>query len=133
GPLEWKLPETHAIYWASVGLLRAKDQNKDTLRRVIYQCMDVAFQRGRLILLNNDQELFMTPNLEILEKADQAFQEMMELDGKTPEQHNGYRNFLRKVVYSLYSYSRTRQAEEWWRKLKEIYPDAVREGVSLDE
>jgi len=133
GPLEWKLPETHAIYWASVGLLRAKDQNKDTLRRVIYQCMDVAFQRGRLILLDDDQELFMTPNLEILEKADQAFQEMMKLDGKTPEQHNGYRNFLRKAVYSLYSYTRTRQAEEWWRKLKEIYPDAVREGVSLDE
>src|ERR1700743_84368 len=44
GPLEWRLPETHAIYWACQGLDDAKYNErlidpKDllTLRRVIYQ------------------------------------------------------------------------------------------------
>src|SRR5882672_10584578 len=56
GPLEWRLPEAHAIYWAHVGLQKAKEHpervKKDdimTLRRVVYQSMQLAFQRGRLI------------------------------------------------------------------------------------
>jgi len=133
GPLEWKLPETHAIYWATVGLQHAAEKDKDTLRRVIYQSMDVAFQRGRLILFDNDNELFMAPNLDILEKANQAYLDMMKIDHERVDQSNGYRNFLRKAVYNLYSNSRMSQAEKWWKKMKEVYPDAVREGVSMDE
>lgn len=137
GPLEWKLPETHAIYWATAGLQHAADKDKETLRRVIYQCMDVAFQRGRLILFYNDQgeptELFPLPNLDILEKADAAYREMLRIDNERPDQSNGYRNFLRKAVYNLYSHARSREAEQWWNKMKETYPDAVRPGVTMDE
>ena len=136
GPLEWKLPETHAIYWATVGLQHAKEKNRDTLRRVIYQSMDVAFQRGRLILFFKDDqisELFMGPNLDILAKTDQAYLDMMKMEGKTPEQYAGYRSFLRKAVYNLYSHNRTVEADKWWKKLREIYPDAVRQGIGLDE
>ena len=56
GPLEWRLPEAHAIYWAALGLEKAKLNptkiNADDLiqlRRVIYQSMQLSFQRGRLI------------------------------------------------------------------------------------
>ncbi len=137
GPLEWKLPETHAIYWASVGLQHAADKDKDTLRRVIYQCMDVAFQRGRVTIFYNDQgeatELFPLPNLDILEKSDAAYREMMRIDNQRPDQSNGYRNFLRKVVYNLYSHARSRDAEKWWNKMKETYPDAVKPGITMDE
>jgi hypothetical protein len=46
GPLDWRLPEAHAIYWAALGLEKAKE-NPDkvkgddliTLRRIIYQSM----------------------------------------------------------------------------------------------
>ena len=51
----WRLPEAHAIYWAS-GWKKAKENpakiKKDdliTLRRVIYQSMQLSFQRGRLV------------------------------------------------------------------------------------
>ena len=133
GPLEWKLPETHAIYWATVGLQHAGAKDKDTLRRVIYQCMDVAFQRGRLILFENDEELFTAPNLDILDKSNQAYLDMMKLDNQRPDQYHAYQNFLRKVVYNLYSHSRTRDAEKWWKQMKEIYPDAVRAGITMDQ
>src|SRR5260370_41852421 len=50
GPLEWRLPEAHAIYWAAKGLEAAKENpakvNQDdliTLRRVIYQSMQLSF------------------------------------------------------------------------------------------
>ena len=59
GPLEWRLPEAHAIYWAYEGLQAAKRNprriNPDdliTLQRVIYQSMQLSFQRGRLVLDN---------------------------------------------------------------------------------
>jgi hypothetical protein len=52
GPLEWRLPEAHAIYWASVGLKKAqenpdkvKPEDLITLRRVIYQSMLLTSQR----------------------------------------------------------------------------------------
>ncbi|MGB9601950.1 MAG: hypothetical protein ACPMAG_04085, partial [Limisphaerales bacterium] len=54
GPLEWRLPEATAIYWAYVGLKKAKDEEKIVLRRVIYQSMLLAFQRGRLIFSKAD-------------------------------------------------------------------------------
>lgn len=133
GPLEWKLPESHAIYWATIGLKYAADKDKDTLRRVIYQCMDRAFQRGRLILFDNDNELYMAPNLDIVDKANDAYLAMMKIDHSRVDQQAGYRNFLRKVVYNLYSHSRMKEAEKWWKKLKETYPDAVPKGISIDD
>lgn len=132
GPLEWKLPETHAIYWATLGLQHATDEdNKDTLRRVIYQCMDVAFNRGRLTYVGD--ELFTGPNLEIIEKSNQAYLDMIALEQTPVAESNGYRNFLRKVVYHLYSHGRTRDAERWWNTMKETFPGAVRAGLSLDD
>src|SRR5262249_30506022 len=49
GPLEWRLPEASAIYWAALGLEKAKENptkiKEDdliTLRRVIYQSMQMS-------------------------------------------------------------------------------------------
>ena len=66
GPLEWRLPEAHAIYWASFGLEkcignRARTNDIITLRRVIYQSMQLAFQRGRLVEINFGASTF-SPN-----------------------------------------------------------------------
>src|SRR5438552_9701985 len=48
GPLEWRLPEAHAIYWAALGLEAARkhptkvtQDDLITLRRVIYQSMQL--------------------------------------------------------------------------------------------
>src|SRR5262249_36280382 len=49
GPLDWRMPETHAIYWAMLGLERSKKEELIVLRRVIYESMQLAFQRGRFI------------------------------------------------------------------------------------
>ena len=56
GPLEWRLPEASAIYWAAEGLRRAEQnptrigtsptEDLIVLRRVIYQCMQTSWQRG---------------------------------------------------------------------------------------
>jgi hypothetical protein len=135
GPLEWKLPETSAIYWATIGLKYASEANRDTLRRVIYQSMDLAFQRGQLTIIGQpgSEEFIPGPNLAIVDKTNQAYLDMIALEGQTVEDSPGYRNFLRKVVYNMYLHGRTTDAEKWWKKLKTIYPNAVRQGMDLDE
>src|SRR4051812_20576626 len=76
GPLEWRLPESSAIYWAEKGLRAAKDRpgkvNKDdliTLRRVVYQSMQTSFQRGRLVANPLAQAFEFGPNLDIIPKV----------------------------------------------------------------
>src|SRR5437764_8643867 len=88
GPLEWRLPEAHAIYWAALGLKKAqanpaKIPKKDdliTLRRVIYQSMQTSFQRGRLVTNPFAQAFEFGPNLDIIPKVSKAYEEPAEED-----------------------------------------------------
>ena len=135
GPLDWRLPEAHAIYWASVGLDKArKDEDVRKLRTAIYQSMNLSFQRGRLLLSSNAPPR-MLPNLEIIPKVDAAFQE--QITNSPPQLTNGiskaYKNFLRDVPYQYYIVNRTRDAELWLRTLRQKFPESLPADVTLAE
>jgi hypothetical protein len=131
GPLEWRLPEAHAIYWAARGLQAAKDNpakvNADdliTLRRVIYQSMQLSFQRGRLIPNAFAKAFEFGPNLDIIPKVSQAYEEAAREDEKHRDHIlNAHRNFLRDAVYFLYVNGRLADAAQWYKYLGERYPD----------
>ena len=133
GPLEWRLPEAHAIYWAAVGLQKAQE-NPDkikaddliTLRRAIYQSMQLSFQRGRLILnpFVKPQQFEFGPNLAIIPRVSEAY-EQAAVEDKANTEHilRAHRNFLRDAVYFLYSHNRVSEAAKWYRYMGEKYPD----------
>jgi hypothetical protein len=124
GPLEWRLPETHAIYWAMRGLQLARKEELIVLRRVVFQSMQLAFQRGRLIENPFDHIFEYGPNLDIIEKANQAYLDMMDQDAEYRDHINtGYRNFLRDTVYFLYTHNRLTEARKWFQIVQEKYPD----------
>lgn len=131
GPLDWRMPETHAIYWASVGLERARQHpervKKDdlmTLRRVIYQSMQMAFQRGRLVPTPIEKQFEYGPNLDIIAKVDAAYeQQMLEEPDKKDHIATGHRNFLRDACYFLFLHNREAEAARWFRVLGEKYPN----------
>jgi len=131
GPLDWRMPETYAIYWAHVGLTRVKEfpdrvKHEDimTLRRVIYQCMQLSFQRGRLIPNFFEGAFEYGPNMEIIPNVSKAYEEQM---AEQPDMKNNiataHRNFLREAVYVLYLNGRERDAAQWFKYLCEKYPD----------
>lgn len=131
GPLEWRLPESHAIYWAARGLEVARQNphkvNQEDLiqlRRVIYQSMHMAAQRGRLVA-NPFAKIFQFgPNLDIIPKTNFAYEQAMEEDAANREHiSRAHRNFLRDAVYSLYLHNRVADAAEWYRYLGTHYPD----------
>jgi len=128
GPLEWRLPESHAIYWATLGLKRAKKEEQITLRREIYQPLQLAFQRGRLIeaSVGTNKVFQLGPNLAMIPSANKAYLKMMEEDAQFRDHiANAHKNFLKDAVYFLYTHNRRSEAEQWKKFLVEKYPDAT--------
>jgi hypothetical protein len=131
GPLEWRLPEAHAIYWATVGLKKSKRKDLITLRRVIYQSMQMSVLRGRLISV---QPLRFGPDLDKVTLANRAYEQMIEDDEEMRHAiKKAHQNFLREVVYLLYSHNRLSEAAQWFKALRQKYPDAVPAELSLEE
>ena len=131
GPLEWRLPEAHAIYWAAQGLEQAaehptkvKEDDLITLRRVIYQSMLLSFQRGRLVVNPFAQAFEFGPNLEIIPKVNFAYEQAAKEDEKNSDHIlRAHRNFLKDAVYFLYEYNRLPDAAKWYKYLSTKYPD----------
>ncbi len=135
GPLEWRLPEASAIYWAAAGLERAKEHPTKVkaddliqLRRVIYQSMQSSFQQGHLIWDPVMKGFDTGPNLDIIPKVNAAYEEMYREEGD-PGQKDGitkaHRNFLRDAVYFLYENDRVPEALKWYQYIGEKYPNKM--------
>jgi hypothetical protein len=134
GPLDWRLPEASAIYWAALGLEKAaenpgkvaKKSDLTTLRRSIYQSMLQAVYHGRLVINPFDRSWALYPDLDLIPKLNDAY-DTMYAEEPDSGQKNGIRtaqrNFLRDAVYFLYEADRLAEAAKWFRYLGENYPD----------
>lgn len=134
GPLDWRLPEAHAIYWATLGLKYSQEEDKITVRRVIYQSMAMTVLRGRIIYIEPDGRLHTGPDLSKVDRATAAYQRLMKEDKEKPHAIKlAYGNFLREVLYLLYVHNRTEEARKWFAVLKREYPEKVDGSTSVEE
>ena len=150
GPLEWRLPEAHAIYWAAVGLKKAelnpakiKPDDLITLRRVIYQSMQTSFQRGRLVANPFVKAFDFGPNLDIIPKVSAAYEQAAQEDEKNRDHiEKAHKNFLKDAVYFLYVNNRIPDAARWYKYLGTKFPNSTLldfqtnsfpRNISLDE
>jgi len=132
GPLEWRLPEAHAVYWAALGLKvaeenpsKVKPDDLITLRRVVYQSMQLSFQRGRLIPNAFLKNFEMGPNLDIIPKVSAAYEQAAEEDKKNHDHIlKAHKNFLKDAVYFLYINNRVADATKWYAELARKYPNS---------
>ena len=133
GPLDWRLPEAHAIYWGAYGLARAKEHpdkvNPDDLiklRRNIYQSMLQAFHHGRIIRNPFNQSYELVPDLDLVAKVNEAYEKMF-AEETSHDMRDGIqkaqRNFLGDAVYLLYENNHVAEAAEWYRYLARKFPD----------
>lgn len=131
GPLEWRLPESHAIYWAALGLEKArlyptkvKPDDLMQLRRAVYQSMQLSFQRGKLTSDPYSRTFDFGPNLEIIQKVSDAYEQaMIDEPGMKVNIQNAHRNLIINAAYFLYESDRIPEALKWYRILGEKYPD----------
>jgi hypothetical protein len=133
GPLEWRLPDAHAIYWAEVGRRRAKPKDQETLRRSIYQSMQQACIRGGLTKTSRG-EFMLGPKLDLVPKVSAAYEKMIAEEPAIRENmKNAHKNFLRTAVYLLYVDGREKQASYWFDYMKKLYPNAVEPGLTVED
>jgi hypothetical protein len=141
GPLDWRLPDAYAIYWAEVGREKAKPSDQETLRRSIYQTMQQACIRGgalsHTITNITPRNFIIWPNLDLVPKVSAAYEKMIGEDEKLRENmQKAHRNFLKTAVYLLYEDGRTQQAAYWFNYMKSKYSDALvgrQKNLSLDD
>jgi hypothetical protein len=133
GPLEWRLPEASAIYWAMVGLEKSKKQDLITLRRVIYQSLHMCVLRGRIVLAQADGTYVFGPDLSKITLAHDGYEKMLAEETEKPDPIRiAHRNFLKEAVYLLYTHNRLAEASHWMTTLKQKYPEAVPADQSVE-
>ncbi|HEX3626727.1 MAG TPA: hypothetical protein VH280_15045 [Verrucomicrobiae bacterium] len=150
GPLDWRLPESHAIYWGALGLEKAREHpdkvvqaNVMSVRRIIYQSMMQAFEHGEIIDNPFDNSVELGPNLAIIPKTNEAYEKMMQEDpGDAPNISIAHRNFLLNATFYLYEANHVALAKQWYDTVRELYPNktilqndvnSFPKNVSLDE
>jgi hypothetical protein len=133
GPLEWRLPEASAIYWAMVGLEKSNKKDLITLRRVIYQSLHVCVLRGRIVLAHTNGTYVFGPDLSKIALAHDGYEKMLAEETEMPHAIvKAHRNFLKEAVYLLYTHNRLAEANRWMTVLKQKYPEAVPPDQSVE-
>jgi len=156
GPFDWRLPETHALYWAWRGRQMAPGTPgtpgaSDTpgaraywaCDQMMLQCLSEAFRQGRLDFDPATDLYVTTPRLDLLPQVMKAYEEVIaRYAGNARDAGNArrdkrffravYANFLGEVIIILHSYGRDAQAREIYQQVLRRYPDFDR-TISYDD
>ena len=150
-PLDWRHPDSHAIYWAFKGLqIAAKDENREieidevNTNRIVFHSLQDLFRNGKIFIYELSyqapsqdsslqpqiqiyKEVFLRPDLRMFDSYNKAMLAMLE-KYKDDEKHtryesvqNGHRNMLKNAVNSFYYAGHKRQAQKIYTQLRQLY------------
>jgi hypothetical protein len=120
GSLDWRVPESHAVYWAFSGLLQEPDTSTAVLcRRIIYQSMAALFESGSLTEDRATGILVFSPAFKLLPGVIGAFEDAM-LDD--PAAASGFIQFLARAIHLLMFYQHRTDAETLFTMLHTRFP-----------
>jgi hypothetical protein len=130
GPLDWRLPDAHAIYWAELGVRNGTQQDKNLIRRQAYAIMQQACKRGGALpswVTNvTEQNFILWPNLDLVPKVNAAYERtMLEVPEQKSVVQTAQKNFLKTAVVLLYEYNRNRDATYWFNYMKANFTNAL--------
>ncbi|RJP59060.1 MAG: hypothetical protein C4541_06965 [Candidatus Auribacter fodinae] len=137
GPLDWRLPEPHAMYWATEGKEFAQERFYILYDRLRYLSLQSLCTRGRLVLLEDDNDgLYITsPDLRFVEPMNEYYKELLKEYEGSPSAKNiasAYYYFLADFTMLLYTSQNKELAESLFAELQARYPQKVN-GASLGQ
>ena len=135
GKLDWRLPEAHAIYWATQGIKHDASGGpiNQFCDRMINQSLRDAFMGGKMIMAdpNNPETFLETPNLELAESALKAYRSAYERQ-KDKSFRDGMQNFMKDIVIMLYTFGKYKKAEHFYKMLQKEKPGDPKLKTDLD-
>jgi hypothetical protein len=151
-PLDWRHPDSHAIYWAVKGLqTAAKDKSREidisetNTDRIVFHSLQNLFRNGKIFIYDVPVEappenysqppqtqmfkdIFLRPDLRMFEPYNKA---MLAVMGKykNPQDkmiyeslQNSHRNMLKNAIFSFYQAGHKQQAQKIYDELRQLYP-----------
>lgn len=124
GPLDWRLPQAHAIYWGWRSRAVATGFDALSADRMIFQGLSDAFRQGNLFTGLRGDRFIPSPNPDILPRVRAAYEDAIRSNPGQDSLHTAYRNFLREAIAITLSYNRADEARALFDYLQKTYPDA---------
>ena len=150
-PLDWRHPDSHAIYWGVKGLREiAKDEDRKVsitetnTDRIVAHSLQNLFRYGKifmydvLIEISEDsslppeqrtiKEVFLRPDLRMFEPYNQSILAILEKykglgdEGSYKSLQDGHRNMLKNAIFLFYQSGHTAQAQKIYDQLRKLYP-----------
>lgn len=141
---DYRLAETHALYWASMGVEKGTDKraamdiHKLNTNRLVFFCLQKMFHRGRVAMSPNaylGEPPLLSPDLRVVPVLFQAF-----IDGsetylknektKKPISTNfqtGFVGFLRSAILRYHEVGRDEEGKKYFDYLREHFSDPMYE------
>lgn len=80
GPLDWRTPEAHAIYWTTSAIRKAgSEARRPIAARMRYQALWAAFQGGRMALVPETGRLELLPDSRLIAPLEAEMSRLTEL------------------------------------------------------
>jgi hypothetical protein len=150
-PLDWRHPDTHAIYWAAKGLQVAGKKEFSVAEintdRIINHSLQDLFRNGKIFIYDvpvqipsdsnsqtpqtkMEKEIFLRPDLRMFEPYNKAalariekYEHLEDMKADSLQSlKNGHRNMLKNAIFSFYQAGHIQQAQKIYDQLKELYP-----------
>jgi len=141
GPIDWRHPAAHALYWGGLGVERGEDRVTEETKsafdfvntnRVVMQAMQELFRGGEMYFnyidfVNGGNGFYMAmPNLYFARSYGDLQDQIIRLGGvyEDPSRRAmtpfaaGYENFVSMVIALYYRQGQVTAAEEWLNKLR---------------
>jgi len=122
GPLDWRVAETHALYWARLGTLAAAPGSPSpACARMVCQSMAALFEHGRLTY-SAAGDLFVTsPEFDLLPNVLATFEETV-ARASDSRPAGAYAGFLASAIKVLKFYHYNKEARELFTLLHDRFP-----------
>jgi len=111
GPLDWRLPWAHAVYWAYRGKQRAKEKHSIQCDRMIFQSLASAFRHGQFSHSYSGEEAD-SPDTNLLHRVISTYEEALIAYPGDDTVLTSYSNFLHDAVTRLHKAGYIMQAKE---------------------
>ncbi|MFH0880137.1 MAG: hypothetical protein V2A34_10535 [Lentisphaerota bacterium] len=129
GPLDWRLAQAQAIYWARSGQAWASGFEAVALERMVVQSLAEIFRAGRIVAKPGTKLLTFAPDPSYLPRASAEYEKAI---NDFPDQttfHDGYENFLRGAVATLYVCGKKEDALKLFERISSEFPsDDMQKG-----
>lgn len=131
GPLDWRLPMTHALYWASIGLEHARPGERLAARRAVYQPLAALVSAGRFTG-DLPARVFRTAPNPALAPAVVAFLKETVAEYPTRGVRTAYALFLAQAIRAAQSQGHSETVRAWYDDYRRASA-GIAETLSLEQ